>query len=162
MKLPRIQLKWVLLLLSSCFVIMSKSQQESRDITENQGDCAKDGINPFATRLEIFCSSCAKLGMAFQQLFTFWVQAPTPQLCTTTREHSRHQKLSRGESILAALWPNPQVWSSLHHSMACLPVLSRYNSMCMSHCSHTHKMVFLENSLFGNYTRFYILQNTSY
>lgn len=31
--------------------------------------------------------------MAFQQLFTFWVQAPTPQLHTTTRE----QTLSRKE-----------------------------------------------------------------
>lgn len=73
------------MLLSSCFVITSNSQQQIRD-TENQEDCAKDGINPFATSLEIFCSICAKLRTAFQQLFTFWVlQLP---------EHSRDQKLS--------------------------------------------------------------------
>lgn len=73
------------MLLLSCFVIMSNSQKKSRDITENQGDCAKDGINRFATSLEILCSSCAKLGTAFQQLFTFWVQAPALQLPTTTK-----------------------------------------------------------------------------
>lgn len=78
------------MLLSSCFVITSNSQQKSRDI-ENQEDCAKDGINPFATSLEIFCSSCAKLGTAFQQLFTFWVQAPTLQLPTATRALQRSE-----------------------------------------------------------------------
>lgn len=67
---------------------MSNSQKESRGITESR-DCAKDGINPSATSLEIFCSSCVTLRTAFQQLFTFWVQAPTPQLCTTTRALQR-------------------------------------------------------------------------
>lgn len=60
-------------------------KRKAENISENQGDCAKDRITPFATSLEIFCSNCAKLGTTFQQLFIFWVQAPTLQLPTTTR-----------------------------------------------------------------------------
>lgn len=84
-------LKRVLMLLSSCFVITSSSQQKSRHVSENHRDSAKERITPFATSLEIFCNSCAKLGTAFQQLFTLWVEAPTLQFPTTTRALQRSE-----------------------------------------------------------------------